>query len=162
MGATTLMGAKSTFSGESIYDGKKLYEIFMTGGRGSTYEKLREWCRANGMYSPEKGEPSRMGPYWAMWRYAFHNHEEAYPLYERWAKEYIAYEGVEGYEPTKETFLKELEYRARRREVAKPKEYEEFCEKHGFEPKPIISKDRTKRKHRVLPEIKEIEQKVTA
>lgn len=84
-----------------FYDDKLLWETYMGWGRAATYARLREWCLQNGMYNPITGKVSQMGCFWAMWRYAVHNPEEAYEAYRKWQFEY-------GLFPTFEDFCKDV------------------------------------------------------
>src|SRR5688500_17580433 len=67
---------------------KELWEVYCSWGRAATGSRLDEYARAKGWYSSKKKEPSHMGPKWAMWRYPFRHPKEAYPHFEKWAKEY--------------------------------------------------------------------------
>lgn len=117
-----------------IYDGKRLWEEYHSWGRAATHDKLREWALANGMVNTRSGKVSQMGPFFAMWRYALHNPEEAYPAYERWAKEYEEYLVPEGMDIDFKAFLKDIREHAKHGGVVGRQTYLEFCEKYELEP----------------------------
>lgn len=67
-----------------FYDGKKLFQVYCAWGSAANVNKLNEWAKEN-MPNPETGKVSQVGPYYAMWAWAFKNPKEAYPVW----KEYM-------------------------------------------------------------------------
>lgn len=60
------------------YNGKELWETYMSWGAAASHRKLRLWFEEKGV------KASQMGAFWAMWRYALGNPEEAFPAYKKW------------------------------------------------------------------------------
>jgi hypothetical protein len=123
-----------------LYDGKELWEVYHGWGRASSYTRLEEWHKA------EKGFGSRMGMFWAMWRYASHNPQEAYEFYKAHNFEYMsqglvrARDGRAWKSPieakgvaTFADFLEDCRNHARSRKVMGKKNYLEFCRKWGLQ-----------------------------
>lgn len=82
-------------AGSRFYDGKILWEQYMSMGKAASYTRLQKWCIANGMVNPASGKTSHAGPRFAMWRYAVKNPEEAYVSYQKWQQEYGLYPSFE-------------------------------------------------------------------
>jgi ABC-type nitrate/sulfonate/bicarbonate transport system substrate-binding protein len=86
------------------------------------------------MYNFRNGKASPMGPYWAAWRYALRNPKEAYPAWEKWAKEYLSELAEQGIEINFEKFLEEIKEHARRGAVVGENAYKKFCAEWQLEP----------------------------
>jgi hypothetical protein len=111
---------------------KELWEYFHSLGRAATGDKLVAYAKEKGWFNPRKGEPSRMGPRWAMWRYAFRHPKEAYPTFEKWAKEEYSTEIVENdVEINFENFLVEVKEHVKRGRVFRDGTIRKWCEKWG-------------------------------
>jgi hypothetical protein len=121
---------------KKLYDGKDLWEYYHSLGKAATHGKLREYAKTRGMYSHRKGVPSQMGPYWAMWRYALRNPEEAWPAYEKWAKEYEGELIAQGIDINFQNFLEDIREHAKSGGVVGDETYLEFCEKYQLNPNP--------------------------
>lgn len=94
----------------SVYDGKALWEYYMGMGVEASHRKLIEWATKQGMVSPDKTTASRMGPFWAMWRYALRHPEEAFPAYKQWMFETDKFHRS----PLFEEFLMDVAHHARK------------------------------------------------
>lgn len=107
------------------YDGKKIWQKYMSLGRAATYDKIRRWCLEEGMVNQETGIVSKWGPKFAMWRYAIRNPEEAYEAYKLRFMEY-------GEFPTFREFCQDVADHAytRRTMVINYKEKELFVRKY--------------------------------
>lgn len=112
----------------SMYDGERLWKQYMSWGAAATHKKLRGWVESVGMCNPEIGRPSQMGPFFAMWRWAIRNPEEAYPHYKSWWFETDPLHC----EPSYEDFLKDLRKHAINASMLSVPAYRKFCEKHGL------------------------------
>lgn len=88
---------------------KELWVKYHSWGKAASTEKLLEFAYSRGWFSPEKGKPSRMAPYVAMWRWAFKNPKEAYPHWELWAKDQMDSFIKLGIEISPATFIHEIE-----------------------------------------------------
>lgn len=112
-------------TGLHYYDGKAIWEKYMSMGKAATYKKILFWCNETGMVNPATGKASFMGPRFAMWRYAIRNPEEAYKPYFEWQREY-------GNFPTFKEFCEDLSDHAytKKTAIVSPKEKEEFIEKY--------------------------------
>lgn len=109
-----------------VYDDKRCFERYMKWGAAATHDKLRQWCISVGMVNSNTGKVSQMGAYWAMWRYAMNNAEEAYPLYKDWWFENDPQKRT----PTFLKFLTDIQNHAYdNKSVASQYKYEDFCEK---------------------------------
>lgn len=130
------MTLTSTLRNGNIYDGKAIWEKYMSLGRAATNPKILEWCKEVGMYDPKKGRPSVMGPYWAMWRYAVMNPKEAYPHYEKWAEEHreeLIHKGI--HKIDFDLFLRDLQEHAMTPSVVARSTYVRWCKEWGLDPK---------------------------
>lgn len=68
---------------KTVYDGEFLFRTWCGWGAAASNPMLMEFCRTN--YNTS----SQMGPTYAMWKWAFNNPEQAYPLYkEFWFDKY--------------------------------------------------------------------------
>lgn len=107
------------------YDGKKIWERYMSMGRAATFEKLNNWCLQEGMVNQDTNRVSKWGPKFSMWRYAIRNPEEAYESYKLRSMEY-------GEFPTFEEFCQDVADHAitRRTMVINYKEKERFVQKY--------------------------------
>lgn len=126
------MGLTNILRDKTVYDGKRLWETYMEWGRGSSHKRLREWARENNMVNPWTGKVSQMGAFWAMWRYAVHNPEEAYESYKKHTEEFPELIAM-GISVNFEFFLKDVQKHARNEAVVSRKTYREFCKKHNLE-----------------------------
>lgn len=107
------------------FDDRLLWKTYMGWGRAATYSRLRAWCIQNGMVNPETGKVSQMGVYWAIWRFAVRNPEEAYEDYKLWQMEF-------GNFPTFQEFCIDLYLHAYAKKaiVIGKKKKKEFIEKY--------------------------------
>lgn len=129
------MGATLLMANRRIYDGEKLFKAYMGMGRAGSYPKLKRWAEENGMINPLTGRATKMGLFWSMWKWAFHNPEEAYPIYKEWASQYTNEIAESGFQPTWENFLKEIQTKVKhRREIVSQRDYEEFCIEYNLTP----------------------------
>lgn len=122
---------------KKFYRGKELWEIYHSWGRAATQSRLRDWAKSQGMYDSELGEPSQMGPFFSMWKYALKYPEAAWPHYEKWAKEYESELIAKGVEINFENFIRDIYEHAKSGGVVGEKTFEEFCEKYkeyGLDP----------------------------
>jgi hypothetical protein len=119
-----------------IYPDKELWEKYMSWGKAASHLKLRRWLIENGFSIKEYG----MGAFWAMWRYAIRNPEEAFPLYKKWY-----FETASDVKPnpdvidpvvTFQDFLEDCRLHARQRSCVSRGEYIRFCNKHGLQSAP--------------------------
>jgi hypothetical protein len=111
------------------YDGKECWELYMSWGGASSYRKLRDWHRAN------KGYGSQMGPFWAMWKYAFLNVEEAYPAYQKWYADVVASIGDKNMNPNSTIlgYLEDIKKHAKNRpNISNLRTYVAFCKAYGL------------------------------
>lgn len=108
---------------EAIYDGKELFETYCGWGAASSTTRLV-------LYAKEKyGQTSQMGPYYAMWKWAFQNPKEAYPLW----KEYCFERYPEKEQPTFEDFVKDLASRGRNQNIGgNTANLQKFCARYGI------------------------------
>lgn len=112
-----------------VYDDRRLYEKFMKWGAAANHKKLRDWCVRVGMFNPEIGRPSQMGPFWAVWRYALENADKpgVFELYREWWFESDPRKRI----PTMRHFLENIKFHSYdRKSVASRTKYEKFCEEH--------------------------------
>lgn len=110
---------------EKIYDGKVLFKVWCEWGMAATNDRMMEFSKTH------FGAWSQMGPYYAMWRYAFENPEEAFVFWKDfWFNTYPDRE-----QPAKfENFLLEIKKRAEKNpSIASPKRMERFCAKYNLE-----------------------------
>jgi hypothetical protein len=63
---------------ERIYDGEDLFKVWCEWGQASNHDRLIEFARE------KYGQASQMGPYYAMWRWAFENPEKAFVYWKEW------------------------------------------------------------------------------
>ena len=107
-----------------LYDGKLLFETYCNWGAAASNPRLIEFARQT------YGRASQMGPYYAMWKYAFDNPKVAYELWKEYSFNRFPEEPI----PTWEQFLLELRDRA----VKNPtiggtrKNVERFCAEHNL------------------------------
>lgn len=121
--------------GRQVYDGEALWEKYHSMGRAATYDKLAEWATDQGMKRAKSKKATRMGVYFAMWRYALRNPEAAYPAYEKWAKGYEEELTIEGVEVTFKMFLKDIEKHALTPGCVGKASYVKFCKERGLTPR---------------------------
>jgi hypothetical protein len=110
---------------EKRYDGKLLFKTWCEWGRASSNDRLIAFSKAN------FGVGSQMGAYYAMWRYAFDNPEEAFEYWrDFWFNTYPDRE-----QPAKfENFLLEVKKRAEKNpSVASTKRLERWCAKYNLQ-----------------------------
>jgi hypothetical protein len=112
-----------------IYNGKQLWETYHSWGKAASIPRLNEYANAQGMFSSEKGEVSKTGPFVSMWRYAFRNPEEAYPHYEKWAREYETQLIERGVELNFGSFLIDLREHAKTYRLFRPNRIRAWCKK---------------------------------
>lgn len=117
-----------------VYDGKKLWEVYMSWGAASTHSKLREWAVSQGMVNPLTGKVSQMGAFYSMWRWAVRNPKEAYPHWQKWISEYMGALVTTGFLPTYENFLRDLKKHAKNPSVVSRPQYHKFCEENNLTP----------------------------
>lgn len=112
-------------TGLFFYDGKRIWEYYMSLGRAATYKRVRQWCADVGMVNPQNGKVSMMGPRFAMWRYAIRNPDEAFVAYQEWQREYGNY-------PTFNEFCQDCVNHAYTKKtcIVSPREKQEFVEKY--------------------------------
>lgn len=110
-----------------VYDEKLLWETYHGWGKASSHPRLREWAKESGMSNPNTGEVSQMGPWFAMWRYAFNNPKEAYPAWEAWIKDNFDAIADKNIAINFDTFLKEIKKEARH--IYSKKRIQAWCEK---------------------------------
>jgi hypothetical protein len=110
---------------------QELWEVYHSWGRAATGDKLVAYAREKGWFNPRKGEPSRMGPRWAMWRYAFRNPKEAYPHFEKWANEYRVELIENDINISFESFLKEVKEHVKKGNMFREGTIRKWCEKWG-------------------------------
>lgn len=122
----------------SVYDGKKLWERYTSWGAAATHKKLNGWATDQGMVTLGKSRSSGMGPFYAMWRYAFHNIEECYPQYRDWWFETDPEHRV----PTMEDFIKDVARHARNASVVSPTRFRRFCAKYNIDINSIENRSR--------------------
>lgn len=108
---------------------KALWEKYHSWGKASSTTRLREWANAQGMYSHEKGEVSQMGPFLAMWRYAFRHPEEAYPHWKAWVDEHRVEADEAGIEGTFEEFKEEIKNQVKKNHIFVPDRLRAWCQK---------------------------------
>lgn len=65
----------------SFYDGKKLWDEYMSMGKAASYNMLAKKCVEWGMVNKQNGKATHMGVKFAMWRYAARNPETAYETF---------------------------------------------------------------------------------
>jgi hypothetical protein len=110
-----------------VYDEERLWKTYHGWGKASSHPRLRAWAEENGMVNPNSGKVSQMGPWFAMWRYAFQNPKEAYPAWEEWMKENMAAIADKHVLINFDTFLKEIRKVARN--MYSEKKVRAWCEK---------------------------------
>lgn len=118
-----------TIKKPEVYRGKELWEAYHGWGRAATHSRLNQYALEQGMFSPEKGEPSFTGPFMSMWRYAFRYPEEAYPAYEKWAKEYIEELREKGVEISFTNFLIDIREHAKTYRLFRENRIRAWCKK---------------------------------
>ena len=119
------------------YDEKECWDKFMEMGAGATIRKLNNW------HTEKYGFASQMGPYWAMWRYACKNVDQAFGQYKVWWFETASavqnVKNVPSFIVTKEDFLKDCRNHIigsgniRRDSVLSQRAYRKFCQENGLE-----------------------------
>lgn len=124
--------------GKNVYDGKRIWIARCEMGRAATNTRIKAWCQENGMYDPAKGRPSNMGPAWAMWRWAINNTQEAWPYYEKWAKEHIDEIIARGKVLSFDLFLQDLEEHAKNPSIVGRRTYLDWCREWEVQPKKYI------------------------
>lgn len=113
------------------YDGKELWEMYMSWGAASSHRKLRGWLL------DERGiKSSQMGPFWCMWRYALKNPEEAFPAYKKWHFDTASNRSdgvvIDG-NITFEKFLEDVRNHAKgKKTVVGTSVYKSFCQKYNL------------------------------
>lgn len=121
---------------EKFYDGKILFETWCSWGKAATNPRLIEWAAKN-MPNPNTGRSSQMGPYYAMWAWAFDNPEESYELWKKWRFDVNPAEVT-----SKEEYFIKLRDRALgNQNIAGRKKVERFCAKWGIPMKFRVEKD---------------------
>lgn len=63
------------------YNEKECWDKYMSLGAAASTQRMLNWHRL------ENGFGTRMGPVFAMWRWAVKNPEECYPQYKEWLKQ---------------------------------------------------------------------------
>ena len=109
---------------KQIYDGEDLFRTFCGWGAAASNPKLMK-------YAEEKyGQSSQMGPLYSMWKWAFRNPEQAYPLW----KEYHFERFPDRPQPTFEEFTQHLlEWGTRNKNIGGgPQRIHRFCAKYGL------------------------------
>lgn len=119
--------------GRQVYNGKSLWRKYCSMGRAATYDKLAKWATSQDMKRSKSKSATRMGVYFAMWRYALRNPEAAYPDYEKWATQYQEELTIEGVSVTFEMFLKDIKKHAKTPGCVGKASYIKFCEKYDLE-----------------------------
>lgn len=110
---------------EKIYDGKILFQKWAEWGAAATNTRLQEFAKA------KFGSSSNMGPYYAMWAWAFRNPEDAWPL---WKKFYL-HSHPDKEQPTFEDFLKILQTKGGSylNVSGSKRKLQQFCSKYNLE-----------------------------
>lgn len=118
---------------EKIYDGETIFKTWCGWGAAATGTRLREYAKAN------FGGTSQMGAEYAMWKWAFNNPEESFPIWKEWHFE--KYPDRE--QPTFEDFTKILLRKARANQNVggSQKKINRFCAKYGLEYETRIKKE---------------------
>lgn len=108
-----------------VYKGDVLFKTFHSWGAAASNKKLMEFSQR------EFGRHSQMGPFYAMWHWAFQNAEEAFPIWKEWYFE--KYPEVE--QPTFEDFLIHLRDMGLRSQTigGSREKVELFCAKYGLD-----------------------------
>jgi hypothetical protein len=129
-----------------LYNEKECWEKYMSWGAAASTQRLLNWHRA------EHGFGTRMGPVFAMWRWAVNNPEECYPQYKEFHRHnapgedlsqysnfkikwfFENYKSGEYQEITFEEFLNLIKKLARVYvgSVLGKKAYKRFCDKYGL------------------------------
>jgi hypothetical protein len=127
---TSLLTRKKIYSRDKE---KELWEVYWGWGRAATNSRLIEYARSKGWFDPEKGEPSPMGPRWAMWRYAFRQPQEAHKPFKNWLKEYAVEVAEEKIDTGFEAFLIEVFRHVVKGRVFREGTIKKWCRKWGLD-----------------------------
>ena len=120
------MGLTRRVSNRKV-DDKECWEQYMSWGAAASHVKLRAWLLS------EKGiRVTQMTPFWAMWRYACRNPQEAFPAYQKWWAETAFAEKEKVIDPnvTYEQFLDDCKTHARN--CMGRGEYKRWLIQYGF------------------------------
>lgn len=134
MEKTELTITDVTKQGRDVYDGEKLFRVYHEWGRAAGYSRLEKWANEHGMYHPGRGKASKMGAYFAMWRWALRNPQKAWEIFEPWAREYENELTAAGVEINYQEFMKVIERHLRAKGSIGFDKYLEFCREHGIKP----------------------------
>lgn len=108
---------------KKVYDGELLFKTWCEWGQAATRPRLIEFAKS------EFGRASQMGPYYAMWHWAFDHPEQAY---EYW-KEWYFLNNPEKEPATFQDFLLVLQERGKSNpNVAHRTRMERFCAKYNI------------------------------